>query len=122
MTERDRQQRERFVRITNFAAAHSDNFPAGKPASTHVTELQDAVKKFDELSGSQDQSEGAGRAATTTKRSLIAAVREDLEEGIRAVEKLDAYAQNIYRADRVLLGAWKSASHLELKRVKPHAD
>jgi hypothetical protein len=217
MTERDRQQRERFVRIISFAAAHANNFPDGKPAGTHIEELKVVVKKFDDLVGSQDHSEGAGRAATTHKRELVAAVYEDLvglsrtaraleserpglhdkfrlptskadeatlaagraalddlkgdkelielfldygmpddfvpdlkrdieaaqdadakqdehtgarredtlaiaqtiRDGVLAVEKLDAYAQNLYRSDRVLLGAWKSASHLEIKRVHP---
>lgn len=216
MTERDQQQRERFVRIIQFAASHEDNFPAGKPAAAHIEELTAAVSKFDELAGSQTQSMGAGRAATASKDALIAAVREDMvglsrvaralererpglaqqfplprsqsdevqiasaraalanlgadaalvtlfldygmpddfvadlqrdieaaqaadatqdehtgarredtlaiaqviQEGVYAIEKLDAYAQNIYRSDRVLLGAWKSASHLELKRVR----
>lgn len=217
MTERDRQQRERFVRIISFAASHEDSFPTGKPAAAHIDELKEAVRKFDELAAQQDQSEGSGQAATTSKRDLIDAVREDLaglsrvaraleserpglhdrfrlptskadeallaaaraalsdlnadaaltalfldygmpedfvadltsdiaaaqsaeqaqdqhggarrestlaiaaamEEGTSAVEKLDAYAQNLYRSDAVLLGAWKSASHLETRRSRP---
>jgi hypothetical protein len=47
MTERNRQQRERFVRIINFAVAHPDSFPDGKPAAAHIEELKTAVEKFD---------------------------------------------------------------------------
>jgi hypothetical protein len=219
MTERNRQQRERFVRIINFAVAHPDSFPDGKPAAAHIEELKIAVEKFDELSGRQDQSAGAGRALTAHKHDLVATVHDDLvglsrtshalerehpglrekfrlpsseadeatlaagraaledlkadgelvnlfldygmpddfvadlerdiaaaqdadsqqdehsgarredtlaiakaiQDGTYAVDKLGAYAQNAFRGDRELPGAWKSASHLELKRVHPHA-
>lgn len=217
MTERDQEQRERFVRIIAFSAQHADNFPEGKIAAKHLSELKEVVAKFDELAGRQSQSSGAGRASTTTKHSLVLAVRADIvglgrvaraleserpglsqqfrtpasesdeaqltagraaldtlnadpslvtlfvdygmpadfvddlgrdiqaadeadaaqdehtgarredtlaiaeviQKGTMATEKLDAYAQNIYRDNRVLLGAWKSASHLERKRVHP---
>lgn len=47
------------------------------------------------------------------------AIDAQVEIGIRAVAKLDAFCDNRYRDEAALLGAWKSASHLQLRRVHP---
>ena len=60
--------------------------------------------------GPQDEHGGDRREDTL-------AIDAQIERGIRAVGKLDAYCQNKYRDNAVMMGAWKSAAHLELRRV-----
>ena len=61
---------------------------------------------------------GAAGSAHNThssdRREDTLAIDAQVERGIRAVGKLDAYCGNKYRGDAQLLGAWTSASHLEL--------
>ena len=45
------------------------------------------------------------------------AISQQVALGVKLAEKLDAYAKNRFREDAVLLGAWKTASHLEIRRV-----
>lgn len=46
------------------------------------------------------------------------AITRQVAIGVKLAEKLDAYAKNRFRSDAVLLGTWKTASHLEIRRVR----
>lgn len=81
-------------------------------ADDFVADLQADIAAAAVAASAQDEHSGARREDTL-------AIDAQIELGIRAVGKLDAYCGNKYRDDAVLLGAWKSASHLELRRVHP---
>ncbi len=75
-----------------------------------VSQMQGDIVDAEGAVGSQDSYSGERREDTL-------AIDAQIEIGIRAVGKLDAYCENKYRADSTLLGAWKTASHLERIRV-----
>ncbi len=75
-----------------------------------VTDLQADIAAAGVALGAQDAHVGDRREDTL-------AIDAQIERGIRAIGRLDAYCGNKYRSDSVLLGAWKTASHLERIRV-----
>lgn len=77
-----------------------------------VADLQADITAADEANAQQDTHGGDRRGDTL-------AIDTQIERGIKAVAKLDAYCANKYRDDAAKLGRWKSASHLELRRVHP---
>ena len=77
-----------------------------------VADLEADIASADEANVEQD-AHGSGRREDTL------GIDAQIEIGIRAVAKLDAFCDNRYRDEAALLGAWKSASHLQLRRVHP---
>ncbi len=75
-----------------------------------VADLQNDIEAADVAASAQDEHGGDRREDTL-------AIDAQIERGIRAVGKLDAYCCNKYRDNAVMMGAWKSAAHLELRRV-----
>jgi hypothetical protein len=77
-----------------------------------VEDLEADIAQAEAANESQD-THGSARRQDTIE------IDTQIERGIKAVAKLDAYCDNRFRDDAALLGAWKSASHLELRRVHP---
>ncbi|HEX8463651.1 MAG TPA: hypothetical protein VF627_03450 [Abditibacterium sp.] len=75
-----------------------------------VADLRADIAAFTTISTAQDQNDGNYRAATL---EIDAAIKD----GIALMIKLDAYCKAKFAGNPVLLAAWNSASHLELRRV-----
>ncbi len=81
-------------------------------ADDFVADLEADIVAADAANDAQDTHGGARREDTLS-------IDTQIEAGTRATAKLDAFCDNRYRDDAALLGAWKSASRLEVRRVRP---
>lgn len=79
-----------------------------------VADLQADIAAAETFNTKQDSHEGERHEDVLGIVALIA-------RGVIILKKLDAYAKNRFANDAVLLGAWKTASHLEIRRVHPQA-
>ena len=97
-----------------FAAhGHGDLDDAGQPVAP------DAV--LEAIADDFETGEGVQGNALSTQAGATQAIKAQLRHGKAAVKTLEAIYNNVYKADGEMLGAWKTASHMERTNAKAKA-
>ena len=91
----------------------------GHEEETNENGVTDVGAVLENTASDLEDSEGAQGTAISTQSGATAVIPDVIRDGKSAMKTLDAIYNNVYKTNAEMLGAWKTASHVE--RRSPRA-
>ena len=97
--------------IAEAASEKADDFALLGHEETFVADLRAHIDAFNAAETTQD-------SGVQTQAGATGAFGPLLQEALKKVKQLDAFAHNLYRSDAAKMGEWHAASHVERQGKK----
>lgn len=124
MDDRERRRYDMFVRVKQFGAENTADFPAGSIGANQFAEVAAVVDLLDQLSGEQFAGFGDARFSFAGKNSARENVREDISDISRTARSMNYQFPNIAEKFRMPRGnndqQLLSAARAFLTEAAPH--